>query len=267
MSGTFDLFGPRTLPDTGNATSSPASGSGATPCASPDGATTSPRGPEAAPASLSAPPAVARGMRTSATYGRLGSGSSASRALSCALASRFQATTARLGSTMWDMIWKASDTPSGRYLPRLVVSARRTNDSASTSWPTTAARDWKSSASNKHGHNARPLNEVARLAAWATPLAADGDKADCTLEAVIRRQGKGKRLSVAQQARLTASGATRPGCNAATGKPGQLNPAHSRWLMGLPPAWDDCAPTATRSSRRSRPSSSAPIEKSGEQHE
>jgi hypothetical protein len=30
-------------------------------------------------------------------------------------------------------------------------------------WPTASARDWKSSASNKHGENARPLNEVARL--------------------------------------------------------------------------------------------------------
>lgn len=55
-----------------------------------------------------------------------------------------------------------------------------------------------------------------------------------------------------------AHGVISNGCRAPTERRGRLNPALSRWLMGFPAAWDDCAPTGTPSSPRSRRSSRRP---------
>lgn len=87
-------------------------------------------------------------------------------------------------------------------------------------WASLASRDWKGATHGRWGSNARPLNE---------------------------------------QVRYLASGPTTTSSTAPMGRRAALDPAFSRWLMGFPAEWDDCAPTATRLTRGSRRRSSRRI--------
>jgi len=97
--------------------------------------------------------------------------------------------------------------------------------------------------------------QVILYAPWATPAARDFKSESATDEFNQQRwdHPRGKPLSA--EVLLTDSGQTSNGCIAKTENSGQLNPAFSRWLMGLPPAWDDCAVMAMPSSRRLRKNS------------
>lgn len=205
-----------------NATSSLALESGATACVSPAGLTRAPAGPAVVHAGLSARSAAEKGLLTSGTFGPLSIISSNSASLALSLENRLRARTALLGSTLFNLTWKSRATPSQRSISALRALARPTSDNDCTGWLTPSARDWKDSAGM----------------------------------ATSRPDGRSRIDQLPRQAQLARSGTMQTGLGAQISAAALLNPAHSRWLMGLPPAWDDCAPTEMRSSRRSRPSSS-----------
>jgi len=147
------------------------------------------------------------------------------------------------------------------------------------SWPTTTTRDWKDGSEQPNVERNALLGREVWLTAWSTPRTSDSNTEthEAAMKELSREHAGGgaklaveAHLTVSGPARLTVRGEMLTGSSAGTASGGQLDPAHSLWLMGYPLSWGLAAPTlaslgrgcsgrrGTRSSRSKRLSSSKP---------
>ena len=205
------------------------------------------------------------------------------------------------GLMLYSLNWKRKATPAGLPYFQLVASVLRTKEIDSSlvqsfwytpttnvshqpaterglqtgqamhlaAWPTPTTRDHKDGQECPNVPTNSLLGREVWLSAWPTPTATNNDRSPAPERALTMYRGDGSKIqqrlqdfaAISEPVRITASGRMLTGSPAGIRSSGQLNPAHSRWLMGFPPAWDASAVTATPLCRKSPLNLSAPSSK------
>jgi hypothetical protein len=167
-----------------------------------------------------------------------------------------------MGSQSCEGMSTTGKMPDGRK-----VSVALPHVATMAAWPTPRAADGEKNVRTVEGS----LREIERkgtpqdlcqaaviCSGWPTPTASDGSGGGQAKRAMNPARSNDLNdfaMLAPGPARLTASGEILTGSDAGMESGGQLNPAHSRWLMGYPVAWDFCGAMATQSSRKRRQSS------------
>lgn len=242
----------KTSTATRSATSSPESADGHSQPASPGGRKTASCGPARARASRSRQQESSKAPPTLGICGPTFVDSLPPAGPLSSWENRLRQRLACIGSTECVLTWKQAATKLGRLYSRLVPSTHPTAEIDCGLWPTVVASEvrqgFQDRSRGKKGSQESLTTVVVKTvrALWPTPRSSPNENRTTRIPPSQLDGRHGLYLS------SVAIGMEPAGSSATTEKPGALNPQFVCWLMGFPPEWDACAPTAMPSSRKSR---------------